>query len=121
MARGTVRPRPCGLGLNRLLNMRVISLWVLLLLLATAASAQVPRTISYQGVAVQNGSAVNGKHLITLSLYDAATGGNLIYQETHQTEIANGVFDLTIGSQSPFPLSLAFDKPYYLGVSFDGN
>jgi len=89
--------------------------------LASNASAQVPRTISYQGVLTNSGTAANGKHLITVALYDAMSGGTMLYQESQEITIAEGIFNIEIGSQSPIPLTLAFDLPYYLGVSVDGN
>src|SRR5947209_6863702 len=92
-----------------------------LLFCCSSIRAQVPRSISYQGIATSNGHPLDGHHLITVTFYDAAVGGTKLFQETHDAEITGGVFDLTIGSVSPFPLTLAFDKPYFLGVSFDGN
>src|SRR5947207_5990690 len=74
-----------------------------ILILAVSAQAQVPRTISYQGTIVENGVPVTGEHLIHLTLYDSATGGAAVYEESQQATIANGIFDLRIGSVSPFP------------------
>ncbi len=90
-------------------------------LLAISAHAQVPRTISYQGVLTNNGAAASGEHLITVALYDSPTSGTPLYQESHQVTIANGMFNIEIGSITPIPATLTFDAPYYLGVSIDGN
>ena len=90
-------------------------------LLAARSNAQVPRTISYQGVLTNDGAGLDGQHLITVALYDSLKGGTQLYQESHQLTVMNGIFDMEIGSISPFPLSLTFDQPYYLGVSIDGN
>ena len=56
-----------------------------------------------------------------MSLYGAASGGAAIYTETHSTIIFKGVFQLVIGSITPIPSTLAFDKPYFIGVGVDGG
>ena len=86
---------------------------------APSAIAQMPRTISFQGVlANANGTLVSdGVHQLTLRLYDAANAASAIYLETHDATVVRGVFNVIIGSQSPLPASLAFDRAYFLGVS----
>ena len=95
-------------------------LLAILFLLAVAARGQVPRTISYQGALTNNGLSANGEHLITVSLYDSLTGGTLLYQESHEVTVINGTFNIEIGSITPIPATLPFDKPYYLGIAIDG-
>ena len=89
--------------------------------LAMNAAAQAPRTISYQGVLTNGGAAADGQHLITIALYDSLAAGTILYQESQQITIAGGIFNIEIGSQSPIPQTLAFDQPYFLGVTVDGN
>jgi hypothetical protein len=82
-----------------------------------AAHAQIPRTINYQGyLTTPSGSAVNGNVTMTLKLYDAATAGNELYTETHSSvTVANGIFNVQIGSVTP--IGLNFTAPYFLGVT----
>ncbi len=84
------------------------------------ASAQVPKTISYQGRIQQGTSLVSGKHLLHIAFYDAETGGTKLYEESQQQEISDGLFSIVIGTVTPFPASLPFDKPYFLAISIDG-
>lgn len=68
---------------------------------AFTASAQVPSLINYQGrLTDSNGAAVTGNKNFAISIYDAATGGNLLYQETigAVTLDANGVYSFQFGS-----------------------
>ncbi|MDP4289330.1 MAG: hypothetical protein Q8922_15555 [Bacteroidota bacterium] len=83
--------------------------------------AQIPRTISYQGTATSSGAAMTGQHLFTVALYASASGGTPLYQESQQVAVTNGTFDIAVGSVNPLPSTLAFDRPYYLGVSIDGS
>src|ERR1035437_8117955 len=85
------------------------------------ASAQTPRTISYQGILTSSGTPASGQHLVHIALYDSITSGHLLYEETQQADVVGGVFNITIGSVTPLPASLRFDRPYYFGVSVDGN
>jgi hypothetical protein len=81
------------------------------------ASAQVPRTLNYQGYLTNpSGSAINSPALpITVKLYLAASGGSALYSETQNLAVTNGIFNMVIGSVTP--LNLTFDAPYYLGVT----
>jgi hypothetical protein len=68
---------------------------------AFTASAQVPSLINYQGrLTDSNGAPVTGNKNIAISIYDAATGGNLLYEETigAVTLDANGVYSFQFGS-----------------------
>jgi hypothetical protein len=65
------------------------------------ASAQVPSLINYQGrLTDSNGSPITGTKNFSLQIFDAETGGNLLYTETIG-EIAlgaNGVYSFQFGS-----------------------
>lgn len=89
----------------------------LTLALAAPASAQVPRTMSYQGILTDNlGSPIaDGNYSLTVRLYDAAGGGALLYTEVHPVvAVARGGFNVILGSVTP--LSIAFDQPLWLSL-----
>lgn len=68
---------------------------------AMFAAAQVPNLINYQGRLTDAGGApVTGSKNLAISIYDAATGGNLLYTETigAVTLDANGVYNFQFGS-----------------------
>ncbi|MEP7218501.1 MAG: hypothetical protein ABI876_06270, partial [Bacteroidota bacterium] len=94
-------------------------------MIASNALAQVPRTISYQGVIADNNGLpiANGNKSITIKIYDAATGGTVIFTESQTVPVIRGLFNLIIGSTTPggLPAAAAFDKPYWLGLSVDGG
>jgi len=65
------------------------------------AGAQVPGLINYQGrLTDANGAPVTGSKNLTISIYDAATGGNLLYTEDigAVTLDDNGVYSFQFGS-----------------------
>ena len=102
---------------------RHITASIVLLIAAATAQAQVPRTISYQGVLADNaGNFVNdGSYTLVLSLHDAQTGGTKLFTETHQATVVRGIFNVIIGSATPIPASLRFDRAYFLEVSVNGT
>lgn len=94
------------------------SLSMLLLVCAiTTAWAQIPQTLSYQGVLKNvDGTAVtDGNYTLVFKLYDVAVGGTALWSETQTAVVSQGLFNVILGSVTP--LSLPFDKPYWLGVT----
>lgn len=107
---------------------RTACLMALLLVLAAPhfAAAQIPQCLSYQGTLRNaSGALVTGNHDLTLRIYTAQTGGTAIWTETiSNVAFSRGVFTALLGDPSrtpPAPLNLAFDRPYWLGISIDGG
>ncbi len=100
--------------------MRTITL---ILLLVCSVSAQIPRTISFQGVLTdaQGNLVLDGNHALTLKLYDNVSSQNPLYTETQTVPVVKGVFNVIIGSVTALPASIAFDRAYFLGVAVDGG
>lgn len=96
----------------------LVSAAVLLTIFSSISLAQIPKLISYQGkLNDANGLPVNGTRSITFTLYDAATGGTALWTEIHSSvTVTNGVFSVLLGSVTDLN-NLAFDKPYYLGIT----
>ncbi len=103
--------------------MKKILIALCLVMLTSAPYSQVPRKISYQGVLADgSGNFIpDGNHSLTVRLYETASGGSIVYEESQSTAVVKGLFNLIIGSVTPIPSSLAFDKAYYMGVSVDGG
>ncbi|MCI0512948.1 hypothetical protein L0128_07050, partial [candidate division KSB1 bacterium] len=82
--------------------------------------AQIPQTISYQGVLTDaNGNPVaNGTYNIFFRLYDDDSG-NQRWTEGHNVEVTDGIFSVVLGTITP--LNLAFDRQYWLGIAIGGG
>ncbi len=94
----------------------------LLVLVAASASAQIPQTISYQGVLtdLEGNPVADGTYSLTFRLYEQAEGGTAVWEETHASvTVTDGVFGVLLGSVEP--LALTFDRPYWLGIVVDGG
>lgn len=83
--------------------------------------AQIPKLISYQGILTDRGGdpVVDGNYVITLRLYDVSTAGTPLYEEQLNVQAIGGTFNAILGRTTP--LTLNFDKQYYLGITLQGQ
>ncbi|MGB6650497.1 MAG: hypothetical protein WBG01_18385 [Bacteroidota bacterium] len=99
-----------------------VLLTLFILAIGTAAAlAEVPKTISYQGV-LGDGSgnpSTDTSAALTFRLYDTGSGGTAIWEETQSVLFSNGLFTAILGSTAP--LGLPFDSQYWLGISVNGG
>ncbi|MGH7599281.1 MAG: hypothetical protein ACREOI_23225 [bacterium] len=80
--------------------------------------AQIPRTLSYQGVLTDNAGnpRPDGSYSFTFRLYTSPTGGTAIWSESKSLPVKNGLFSTVLGEQTPFGAAVKFDKQYWLGI-----
>lgn len=102
------------------MNRRIL-LSAIFLLLLQFAWGQIPKTMSYQGILTDTtGNPVaNGDYSMIFRIYDVASGGAVLWIETQTVNVIDGIFNAILGKVSP--LNLAFDKPYWLGLSVEGG
>ncbi|MBI3192832.1 MAG: hypothetical protein HYZ34_00020 [Ignavibacteriae bacterium] len=95
-----------------------ITILILLSVLTFRSDAQIPRTISYQGVLTDNLGTPksDGTYSFTFRLYESETGGTAIWSETKNLEVKRGLFYTMLGSQTAFGSSVNFEKPYWLSI-----
>jgi hypothetical protein len=95
---------------------------ILLLLASFPAAANVPSTMSYQGM-LTNSTGVpvpDGTYDLTFRLYPVSVGGAPDWTETQAAvSVGGGEIAVTLGSVSP--LGLAFDKPHWLSIAVNGG
>lgn len=87
--------------------------------------AQIPYTISYQGiltnVAVPPAVVPDGNYNLGFSLYPVSAGGSAYWTETHNNvPVAEGRFWVELGSVSPLWM-VPFNAPYFLGITVNGG
>jgi hypothetical protein len=93
------------------------------LLVSTLAYAQVPQTISYQGLlTTSSGTPIaDGNYNLTFSLYTVPTGGTPVWTETQSSvPVSKGTFSVVLGSTTPFT-GVDFAQQLYLGVTKDSD
>jgi len=100
---------------------------LLLALVATVVSADVPKTINYQG-RLTNLSGVpladNINYNITVKFYlgaDPGTYPTAIWTGIFSTTTKNGYFNIALTGGTPDLSTLDFNQPYYVGVKVEGD
>jgi hypothetical protein len=90
---------------------------IVVLFFITTCWGQIPQTISYQSLLTEkNGDAVaDGTYSFTFKLYNDADEGSPLWTETQSLSVVNGLMNVILGSEEH--LNLAFDVPYWLGIS----
>lgn len=93
-----------------------------LAVLSNPARAAVPELIPYQGVLTDARGAVvpDGTQSLTFRLYETATGGSAVWQETQSVTTARGIFVTSLGSVTSLS-NLPFDRPYWLATVIAGR
>lgn len=98
------------------MQIRTLLLSALLFLGITAVQAQA--NLSVQGT-VQKSTGVSvedGVYTLIFKLYTVETGGTPVWTEKQDSVILlGGVYSVTLGTVNP--LTAAFDKPYFLGIT----
>jgi len=89
---------------------------------ALALAAQVPSLINYQGRLTDgSGSPLSGDRTMAVSVYDAASGGNLTYSEAIGTvSVANGTYSFQFGASGNGIVS-ALSGQDYLALTVNGT
>jgi hypothetical protein len=76
-------------------------------------------TLKYTGeIADVAGNPLNGKYLITFSLYDDPEG-YIIWEETQDVVVQDGHYEVVLGSNNP--IKFPADKDYYLEITVGGS
>jgi len=80
--------------------------------------AQIPRTLSYQGVLTDNAGnpRPDDSYSFMFQFYTSPTGGTAIWSESKSLSVKNGLFSTVLGEQTSFGASVKFDQQYWLGI-----
>jgi len=103
--------------------MRTIILAMALLIIASAALADVPRTISYQGRLTDDlGSPLTGTYDITFTIYSDTNKIKIIWTEDHASvPVEEGLFNVTLGANNPIGNAVFNGSTRWLAMAVDGG
>jgi hypothetical protein len=101
--------------------MRGTRILVVLALMAVAvgsANGQIPKELSYQGVLTDSAGTPlpDGPYAMTFGLYDVASGGSALWEETKLVQVQGGIFSTYLGDTTPFPGGITWTSPYWLSI-----
>ncbi|MBI4396208.1 MAG: hypothetical protein HY548_03865, partial [Elusimicrobia bacterium] len=84
--------------------------------------AGAPAVINYQGkLTDENGNPLTGSHSFAFSIHDDDSAGSLLWTETKDLYVENGVFNVQLGTTTVFPDDLFNGSVRYLRVNVDGQ
>ncbi|MDZ4745637.1 MAG: hypothetical protein SGJ05_06500, partial [bacterium] len=100
---------------------RILAFVLVFAFVASAAIAQTPRTMTFQGLLTDNLNEAlpDGSYTVHFAMYDTEGSVSSLWTETHSVNTSNGVFDVILGSVNPF--LLPFDNQYWLEITLDGQ
>jgi hypothetical protein len=97
-------------------------LFAIVLITAALVAAPIQNVLSFQGKLVEGGVPVDGTRNITFKIYNVATGGVFLWQESHvAVPVVGGLFNVELGSVTTFPSAVNFSEQYWVGVSVGGG
>lgn len=103
-----------------MIRKRAVIFAILILMCIMFVSAAPPRLLTVQGRLKSNGLLANGDYNMVFSIYDVATGGTPLWQETHyNVSVTNGYFSVILGESTP--LALDFNEQYWLGIKVNDD
>jgi hypothetical protein len=111
---------PKGGGMMRSL---VLALVLSMALLSTAALADVPGLISYQGTLTDDGGvALDTTVAMTFSIYPDSNAGPQLWTETQPSvEVTDGLFNVLLGRVIPLSDAVFLESERWLGVQVGGD
>jgi hypothetical protein len=97
-------------------KMTLLAILAMCFVLTTTAYA-IPKLISYQGVLNDSsGNPVDDTVEMTFRIYDASTGGNLLWNETQNVSVSDGIFNVELGAIQAIPASALLSDTLYLSI-----
>jgi hypothetical protein len=98
----------------------VVAVAIVLLIVQSIATAQVPRRMQYQGhLSDSEGAPLDTSIEMTFTIYDDSTGKGVWWSETQMVEVINGLFHVQLGAINSIPdtvMGLPIDPCRYLGI-----
>ena len=93
------------------------------LIFCSSVWADIPKQINFQGILKDSvgNPYPDGNYSITFRIYDAAGGGNILWQEGQLIAISGGLFTHLLGSAISIPESVFNDSLRWLGIQVAGN
>jgi len=101
--------------------MRLVSTALLVVLFFAAGhlAADVPNIINFQGYLTDGSNPVDGSVEATFRIYDAASGGNVLWLETRSLSVNEGYYTVLLGEITP--VEITFDGNVWIGVQITGQ
>jgi hypothetical protein len=100
-----------------------VYLFVMILVAAPMATADVPHQMNYQGQLTDElGAPLDTVVSMTFTIYNDSSGGTVLWTETQAgVEVSGGLFDVLLGSAPPIPDTVFADDWTWLGIQIGAD
>jgi len=106
--------------MNKHITNKHALIFTFILFISLCAYAAVPRLLTVQGRLKEGAVLSHGDYNITFYIYDVATGGTPLWQESHaNVSVDKGYFSVLLGETNP--LNLDFKKQYWLALKVNND
>lgn len=98
---------------------RILILLSLLCFMSVSVFGQaIPKQFDYQGVLKTSAGGIvpDGNYPMTFRIYNDPTGGTALWTETQTVAVANGIFSVHLGSNTPIA-GVPFNRIHFLGIT----
>ncbi len=104
-------------------NLKIFLTATVFLILVSVSWGAVPNLINFQGILTDTlGNPVpDGNYSVTFRIYDAASAGNIIWQEAQLVTTSQGLFTYILGSATPIPDTVFKSDQRWLGIQIGSN
>ena len=98
---------------------KMVGALIFLVALSISAFSAIPQQINYQGILKDSaGRVINNSSLsVVFTIYDAATAGTNLWNETQTVSVESGLFSVKLGSTTSIPTSIFDGTTKYLGIA----
>jgi len=92
-----------------------------LAMVSITIAADVPQLINVQGKLTDAGGdpVTDGLYPVVFTIYTAAIGGSVLWQETDTVEASGGLFSIALGENTTLPASLFDSTELWLGIKVE--
>lgn len=92
-----------------------------LVLALVSPAVAVPETVSFTARVTDNGSPANGALSVHIALFDAATGGTMVWEETQSLTADAGLVYATLGSTTALTPTVLDGRGLYAELTIEGD
>src|SRR5262245_33130788 len=103
------------------LSTLLLSLALVAAAAGSAGAQSVPGSMTFTARILDNGQPATGAHMFQFRLFDAPSGGSMVWQEMATISVDDGLVFHELGSFTPFDEVILDGAKLYLEVTVDGT
>jgi len=100
----------------------ILAIAIMVSILFAGGAGAIPQKINYQGKLTDSGgNPVSGSKTMVFSIYDAESGGGLLWNETRTVPVNMGMYSVVLGETSAISLEVFNGEERWLGIKVESD